>query len=304
MALGRNTREPLARLLRFDATDGAPLAGVLYEPTRATKRAGIFLHGTGGSSVFESKRTNTLAEVFLKAGMAWFPFNNRGSHIIRRLGPTLGGFTFEKIRECIFDIDAAIRELRSRGYTDITLVGHSTGANKIAVYHHHKPRNRVKRYVLLGGGDDTGMLYEQLGPRRFNAALQKAREMIRARRGDELVPPSISRLAMSWGAFYDMANPNGDYNVFPFLEAIRGIRLSRHPHFRHLRGIRKPALFLYGENDEYAYGGNVPQCVEALRDALGPRRNLQFATMPGADHGFSGREEELGAMIVGFINGR
>jgi pimeloyl-ACP methyl ester carboxylesterase len=60
-----------------------------------------------------------------------------------------------------------VRELRRRGYRDITLIGHSTGANKIAVYDHYKPRNSIKRYVLLGGGDDTGILYEHLGPRRF-----------------------------------------------------------------------------------------------------------------------------------------
>lgn len=301
MALGRHAREPLARLLRFEATDGAPLAGMLYEPARSTRRAGIFLHGTGGSSVFESMRTNTLAAVFLRAGMAWFPFNNRGSHIIRRLGRTLGGAAFEKIRDCVFDIDGALRELRRRGYTDITLVGHSTGANKIAVYDHYKPRNRVKRYVLLGGGDDTGLLYEQLGARRFVAALTKAREKLRARRGDELVPASLSKLAMSWRSFYDMANPNGDYNVFPFLEAIRGIRLSRYPLFRHLRGIRKPSLFLYGENDEYAYRGDVLRCVSALAEALGPRPNIELAILKGADHGFTGREEAMAKVILAWM---
>jgi pimeloyl-ACP methyl ester carboxylesterase len=298
MALGRPATEPLVRLLRFEATDGAPLAGVLYEPRRRTNRIGIFLHGTGGSSVFESKRTNALAEVFTRAGMAWFPFNNRGSHIVRRLGRELGGSAFERIRDCVFDIDGALRELRRRGYTDVTLVGHSTGANKIAVYDHFKPRNRVKRYVLLGGGDDTGLLYEELGPRRFAAALKKAREIIRARRGDELVPASIAKLPTSWRSFYDMAKPDGDYNVFPFLEEIGKVRLSRRQRFRHLRGIRKPALFLYGENDEYAYANDVSRCVATLADVLGPKPNIELAIMQGADHGFTGREQELGEVIL------
>lgn len=304
MALGRHATEPLVRLLRFEATDGAPLAGVLYEPARKTNRIGIFLHGTGGSSVFESSRTNALAEVFLRNGMAWFPFNNRGSHIVRRLGRELGGFAFERIRDCVFDIDGALRELRRRGYTDVTLVGHSTGANKIAVYDHHKPRNRVKRYVLLGGGDDTGMLYEQLGARRFAAALTRARERIRARRGEELVPVSISPLPMSWRSFHDMANPDGDYNVFPFMEEIAKVRLSRRPRFRHLRGIRKPALFLYGERDEYAYANDVSLCVATLARVLAPRPNIELAVMNDADHGFTGREEELGEVIVRWVEAR
>lgn len=300
MAIRRDAAEPLARLLRFEAADGAPLAGVLFEPKRA-KRAVIFLHGTGGSSVFESKRTNTLAQTFLDEGIAYFPFNNRGSHIIRRLGRELGGSAFELIRDCVHDIDAAMHELHRRGYRDITLAGHSTGANKIAVYDHYKPRNRAKRYVLLGGGDDTGILYDQLGARRFASALAKAKEKIHARRGGELVPSAWSSIAMSWRSFYDMANPDGDYNVFPFLEVARNIRLSRRPRFRYLRAIRKPSLLLYGENDEYCYAG-VSRSLAILEDALGGKRNFDLAVMGGADHGFSGMEQELGQALVRWMD--
>lgn len=141
------------------------------------------------------------------------------------------------------------------------------------------------------------MLYDQLGPRRFHAALEKARTMIRERRGFDLVPRSLSSLPMSWRSFYDMANPNGDYNVFPFLEVMRGVKLSKRPRFRHVRGIRKPALFLYGENDEYLFG-STSECVAILADALGPRPNVELAIMAGADHGFGGREEDLAGVIV------
>lgn len=297
MAMGRHAPDRCVRAVRFEATDGAPLAGLLFEPKRRTKRAAIFLHGTGGASVFESKRTYLLAEVFTRAGIAWFSFNNRGAQIVRRLGRELGGMAFERIRECVFDVDGAVRELHRRGYRDLTLVGHSTGANKIAVYDHYKRRSRVKRYVLLAGGDDTGLLYQQLGRRRFFAAIEKARERIRERRGHELVPPSLASLPMSWRAFYDVANPNGDYNVFPFLEILRDLRLSRRPRFRYLRGIRKPALFLYGENDEYCYG-DVRRCVAILSEALGPKTNVEVAILADADHGFSGREGEVGGVIV------
>ena len=293
--MGRHAPEPLCRLLRFEAADGAPLAGVLYEPKRPGAGVAVFVHGTGGASVFESKRTNALAEVFTRAGIAFFAFNNRGAHLVRRLGRTFGGMAFEKIRDCVHDIDGALRELRARGYREVTLIGHSTGANKVAVYDHLKPRNRVKRYVLLAGGDDTGLVYARLGARRFAASLKRAKLRIGARRGDELVPKRVSDLPMSWRSFYDMANPNGDYNVFPFLEVLRNVRLSRRPRFRHLRGIRKPTLVLYGENDEYMYG-DVSRCVAILADAVGP--NFELAVMEGADHGFSGREEELGALIL------
>lgn len=294
--------EPLCRLVKFEATDGLALAGPLYEPRRASTRAVIFLHGTGGSSVFESGRTNPLASVFTRNGVAYFPFNNRGAHVMRRAGDAMVGCAYERIRDCVFDIDGAVRELRRRGYRDLTLIGHSTGANKIAVYDFYKERVPVKRYVLLAGGDDTGLLYIHLGPRRFRAALEKARAMIKARRGAELVPPELSSLPMSWTSFHDMANPDGDYNVFPFLEVMRNVRLGRKPRFRHLRGIRKPTLVLYGENDEYCYN-DVPRCVSILADAVDPKPNFELAILKDAGHGFGGFEEELGGLVLRWMEG-
>ena len=295
--LSRVSVEPECRLVRFDATDDVGLAGVLFEPKRKFQRAAIFLHGTGGSSVFESKRTNVLAAELTREGVAYFPFNNRGAQIMRRAGRDLGGFSYEKIRDCVHDIDGAVRELRRRGYRDLTLIGHSTGANKIAVYDHYKPRNFVKRYVLLGGGDDTGLLYDQLGARRFASALLKARAMVKARRGEELAPPSVSKLPMSWRSFYDMANPDGDYNIFPFLEVMRGLRLSRRPRFRYVRAIRKPALFLYGEHDEYCID-SASAIAAVLANALGAKPNVELAILADADHGFGGKESQLARVIL------
>jgi pimeloyl-ACP methyl ester carboxylesterase len=299
MAMGRIPAEPLCRVVRFEAGDGLDLAGLLYEPKRKSSRAIIFLHGTGGASVFESKRTNLLADVFLRRGIAYFAFNNRGAGVMKRYGGEWGGSAYERIRDCVFDIDGAVRMLRKRGYRDLTLVGHSTGANKVAVYDHYKPRNFIKRYVLLAGGDDTGLAFAHLRTRRrFDATLAKARAMVKAKRGDELLPRGLSPMEpISWRAWLDMANPDGDYNVFPFLEVMRGVRLSRKPRFRFVRGIRKPTLVLYGENDEFCYG-DVSGCVSILSSAIGAKTNFELAILEAAGHGFSGFETELATLIA------
>jgi len=276
--------EPPTRLIRFEASDGLRLAGLLYEPARRTRRAIIWLHGTGGASVFESKRTNVLAGELVARRLAFFPFNNRGAHLVTRAG----GMAHERIRDCVFDIDGAVRELRRRGYDDLTLAGHSTGANKVAVYDRYRPRNHVKRYVLLAGGDDTGLLHRELGQPRFASALQKAREMIAQKRGDELVPRTIFPTIMSWRAFLDMANPRGDYNVFPFAGVGR---------FRHLRGIRKPSLYVYGANDEYIE--NIDDAMCMLAENVGVKAKMVI--LPDADHGFSEREAELATVMTDWI---
>ena len=294
MALERSDSEPLARLVRFPTRDDLDLAGLLFEPKRKTQRAAIFIHGMGGS--FESRRTNILARAFTRRGIAWFAFNNRGSYVMRRGG----GMAMEKIRDCVQDLDAAIGELRRRGYRDITLIGHSTGANKIAVYNVYTRRNLVARYILLGGGDDTGLSFSFLGARRFHSALAKARAMIKAGRGDELAPRRYAPWVTSWRAFYDISNPDGDYNVFPFLEILRGIRLSKRPRFRHLRTIRKPTLVLYGDRDEFCFG-DVSACVAILAGAIGARTNFELATLADADHGFHGHDEELARVMLDWI---
>jgi pimeloyl-ACP methyl ester carboxylesterase len=295
--------EPPARLVHFDAADGVALAGLLYEPKGAAKRAVIWLHGTGGASIFDSTRTNALARELVARGVAFFPFNNRGAHLVRRLRKGRqrigGGMAYEVIRDCVHDIDGAVRELRRRGYRELHLAGHSTGANKIAVYDHHKPRNPIKRYLLLAGGDDTGMLYAQLGSRRFARALELARARIRERRGHELVPPRVSPMMLSWRSFYDMANPNGDYNVFPYFELMNDVRLGTRPRFRYVRAIRKPSLYVYGDRDEFSFD-DVPRCVSILAQHVGP--NAEIVVMENADHGFTGREQELGELIAWFLD--
>jgi pimeloyl-ACP methyl ester carboxylesterase len=295
--MGRTTTrdrvEPLCRLIRFEATDGTDLAGLLYEPERRTRRAAVFLHGTGGASIFDSRRTNLLAKEFLSRGIAWFPFNNRGANVIRKPGR---GAAYEVIRECVYDIDGAARFLRSRGYRELYLIGHSTGGNKIAVYNARKPRNPFRRYVLLAGGDDTGLMYAQLGPRRFRALLERARRMIHERRGDELAP----RMMLSWRSLYDTINPDGDYNVFPFLERMRSLRLGRRSPFRHIRAIRKPALYVYGEHDEFCFD-DVPRCTAILAEEV--NASAEILTIGGAPHGFGGFEEELGRVVAEWLAG-
>lgn len=297
--MGRRPARDRCELVKFEATDGVELSGLLYEPQRRTRRAAVFLHGTGGASIFESNRTNLLAHEMTSRGIAWLPFNNRGAYLVRFLRGTRpakrGGMAHELIRECVRDIDGAARFLRSRGYRELYLIGHSTGANKIAVYDLLKRRNPYRKYVLLAGGDDTGFFYRDLGPSRFRRALDRGRTN---RKSDELVPRSITPMMMSWRSFYDMANPDGDYNVFPFLEVMRNVRLGRKPRFRHIRAIRKPSLYVYGDRDEYCYD-DVPACVRILSENVGAY--AEIVVLEDANHGFSGRERELGRVLAEWL---
>ena len=133
----------------IESTDGLQLPGVFFEPARTTNTAVIYLHGNGSSSVFYSMdRTTEIAKTFGGVGCAYLAFNNRGAQLIHRLRKgkngkkkIMAGTAYEQIKDCIKDIDGAVKFLQGRKYQKIFLFGVSTGANKICVYHYYKKQN-------------------------------------------------------------------------------------------------------------------------------------------------------------------
>jgi len=296
-------------LTSFKTRDGLTLPGLLYEPERKTRKVVIFLHGNGSSSVFYStRRSNTLADVLNRSGISCFAFNNRGAHYIKGLTRKRSnrkeridyGTAFELIKDCIHDIDGAIALLRRQGYQEFYLIGYSTGANKICVYNFYKPRNLVKGYVLLGGGDDLGIYYQALGKRKFMYFLNKSKLLSKTSKRRELIPESFEFYhPMSWQSLYDTINPDGDYNTFPFLEHFKKLKLSRKKLFRHFEAIRKPTLVVYGGEDEFC--GNVSRAVNLLKQHASASSNFTFKIFDGADHSLHGYEKEFARTVVKWI---
>jgi len=298
---------PSARLVSFLATDGMRLPGLLYEPSRPTRHVAIYLHGNGDASVFSSRRTNLLASHLSRSGVAFFPFDNRGAHLIKtltRVTPSGSesvdqGMTYERIADCVADIDGAVRFLKSLGYRRFSLIGHSTGANKICLYDQKRKRNVVSSYVLLAPGDDVGIYLDQLGLPRFLRTLLRCRREIERGRENQLADRRLSPFPISWGSLYDTINPEGDYNVFPFLEAM-GKPLSGKPLFKSFASISKPCLTVMGASDEFCFG-NAEACLELMKHAAAARPRSEFRLISGADHGFHGKERALGKLLVEWL---
>ncbi len=206
---------------------------------------------------------------------------------------------YEKIKECVPDIGGAVAFLRARGYRTFYLAGISTGANKICVYDHYKRRgNPFEGYILLSGGDDSGIYYHELGKKNFWKFLGAAKRMIRKGRGGEIIPAlPIQNSLFSYQGFYDIANPDGDYNTFPFYDAMHGIRLSKRPLFRYFKELRKPSLVVYGDNDEYLWkdGHHAVAMLKKIRP------DAAYRVIDGADHVFSKHKKELARAIARWI---
>lgn len=295
---------------RFVSTDNFLLAGLLFKPVEETKKVALYLHGNGSMGVFESvEKTQTFAKTLTKNGIAFFPFNNRGCGYIRSLKKiddqgketrSNGGTAYELIKDCIKDIDGAIHFLQKKGFTEFYLIGESTGANKIVVYDYYKKENSISKYVLLSGGDDTGIYFDMLGQGVFYTALEKAQQEIESGNGEELVPKEFEVFMLSWQSLYDTINPEGDYNIFPYNDYFNTLHLSKKELFREFKRIKKPTLVMYGENDEYCYG-KVPEIVTHL-DNIHQMKVYKSVIIPNADHGLTGKLDEGATIIANWLH--
>ncbi len=296
------------KLVEFKTKDGLNLPGLLYE-AKKSKKIVVYLHGNGSSSVFYDEAENRdLPESLNKKGFSLLKFNNRGAHVIKKFNIKKGtkeervsyGTAYELIKECVFDIDAAIAFLKTLGYKEFYLAGKSTGANKICVYNHYKQKNIFKKYALISGGDDTGIYYSILGKNNFWKFLKMAQNKIKQGDGEKVFRELLDfDLIFSYQGFNDIGNPDGDYNTFPYSEVLKNLKLSKKSLFRYFAGIKKPSLVVYGEVDEASWK-NAGKVIDILKKY---QPGFSYEITKGADHRFTGKKKELAKVVSNWLSG-
>src|SRR3989344_4663687 len=176
------------KIVEFNTKDKLLLPGLLYE-VKGSKKAVVYLHGNGSSSVFyDENEKRILPDEINKKGISFLKFNNRGAHIIKKLKVKKGneverlkfGYAYEIISECVLDIDAAVKFLHSLGYKEFYLIGASTGANK------------------------TGIYYSELGDKKFWKLLDESKEKIKKGKGEEIIKAILPNEFFSYKGFYDI----------------------------------------------------------------------------------------------------
>lgn len=302
-------------LVSVITTDNLELPGLLYEPTEQTV-AVVWLHGMGDTGVFYNpERINQLGKALVAKNIALLAFNNRGAHnskTIRVIDETLpeddrgytGGTHFERIADCVHDINGAVALLRSRGYDQLYLAGHSTGANKVCAYNARTEKTPFSKYVLAGPGDDSGLFYNELGDKKFWKALVQAKSAVNAGKALSTMPMYSGMFPFSAQAAADILNPDGDYNTFPFYEATTK-RLGRKPLFKEFGQIAIPTLIIFGDTDEYAYtAGGVQQALELFKQYANPQlKNLfSYQTVQDSDHSFHNREQDFAHRVAAWLS--
>jgi pimeloyl-ACP methyl ester carboxylesterase len=298
----------------LESVDKLKLPGLLYRPKNPTKKVAIWLHGNGDNGVFyKPELINALGEALTGHDIALLAFNNRGAHNSKSLNiadGTLpeedrsyqGGMYYEQIADCIKDINGAVSFLGGQGFSEFYLLGHSTGANKICAYHVRTKQNPFSKYILAGPGDDVGLYFQSLGLKRFWQALKYAARMTDK---DPLhpMPKYTGMYPFSAQSAWDILNPDGDYNTFPYYECTNE-RLGSKPLFDEYRKIDRKTLVIIGEADEYAYmAGDTNGALKLFMKYTSNSRlkHTDFVSVAEADHGFHGREAEFAKKVSDWL---
>ena len=242
-----------------------PLDGFWVPGRRRHATLLVVVHGMGGNFY-----RSTLKKEWLRQGPRHdcdvLSFNNRGAE--RQVAG-------ERFGDCLADIDTALQCGRRLGYRRFVLLGHSTGCQKIVYYQARRQRADVAALVLAAPVDDLAICRRDLGA-RYAYWLRRARGLVRQGRGGTLLPMLYEKFSAH--RFLSIADPRSvEAQVFNYDGPLR-----------HFRAIRCPLLAFLGTHEEFACRP-VAEMGAILRQAT-RARPFHFFAVPGADHGFHGRE--------------
>lgn len=281
-------------LIRFEATDKLELDGMLCAPVD-TKTCVVNVHG-----MTDSYDGLGIVDAMMRAAfrndMSFFTFDNRGYGTItvfRKLKEHMVyrtiGTSFENFKDCLFDIDAALKMLRSRGYKNFILVGHSTGCQKITYYQSRKNRKYVKALILLAPADDLNYQIKMLGKRKYNESLEIARKLVRSGRGKELMPPEDEPSYFSARRYYELYRSGSiEGNIYNYGGSLK--TLSK---------IRIPVLSVFGSREEYAVVSPRKMLNILSRKFVHPY--CREVLVNDADHCFCKHEDEVEAAAAKWL---
>lgn len=271
--------------------------GVYVAPSKKSDTAILYVHGL--SSMFSSHiaTCDGFAEVCEQYGYGFASFNNRGFGLIsgpqKKDASALTGFSHvpggagqENFEECVLDIDAGITFLTNQGYKKIVLVGRSTGANKACFYTGTVTDPRIVGVVLNSAVSDR----LEKTPEEIAQTLPFMKKKISEGKGDELLV-GYSFFPMTPKRYLSLYEKGSKEDVFDYGD--------QNPTMAVYAKITLPLFVLMGGSDEHA--DRPVADIVAVFDRKTTSKNYKSEIVPGALHGFDGKETELAGIVCSWI---
>ncbi|TAL47661.1 alpha/beta fold hydrolase [archaeon] len=271
------------KLVRFTTKDGMLLHGFITPASK--KKVLIYIPGFY-SNFYDDFRFQHLAKELSSIGWSFFSANNRGHDAITDIpisdGKYVeGGTAYEKFENCLDDIKGAIDFVSRNGYSEIVLIGLSTGCQKIIYYQSRTGDKRVKGIILLGAVDDYNSFRNQLG-KSYGKIIKTLKKM----KKDELLPSKmVPGYLMTAGRFLsdaDLKNPEARI-------------LNYDSEMEDFTKIKCPMIIAFGSKDQYL----TKPVDEHFRILRNRTNSSDFRTLVinNTNHNFRGKEKELAKEI-------
>jgi len=273
-------------LVSVQTRDGVVLDGVSAHPRGRRRTALIWVHGLGSTFSSGQPLIRALSARLNAAGIGYLKLNTRGHGVLTRAGKRLAGAAFEHFGESVHDIRATIALAAGCGYRRVILAGHSTGANKVLHYMARTRDRRVAGLILLGPVSDIAGERTRIGRAELSRRVAAAERL--ARRDPEALVPR------AWGfrsarRFISLYRPGEAEDVFPYYRPDA--------RWTALRRVRVPLAVIVGSRDEYL-DRRATELVAAFERSAPAVRSFSGVVVPGALHGFRGRERALAREIA------
>jgi len=281
----------LVELVRTTTKDGLRLDGALSvpldnQPPVVAVDAFVFLHGVGGA-FYGGALFQTLQTSFLNLGSAVVRVNTRGHGSVSMIATVGGagrdGAAFEVVDQCRHDVRAWVDWLVERGYDRIGLLGHSLGAIK-SVYAEALESHPHVTCVLAASPPRLSYAAFQNGPRSADhfSSITAAREHVAAGRPDQLFTAKFPFPMLLCAATYlDKYGPDERYNFL-----------------LHVDKLNVPTLFTYGQSELDSGGVAFAGLPDAIESVVTDATSVQVVTIPGADHFYTGKHDELATVMA------
>lgn len=282
-------------IVKFNATDGIHLDGILNKCDTTNKKILIQIHGMT-SNCFKN-RDKTIAEKVNEIGIDVLDFNNRGSDVVRYIKndnvTLLAGMAYEKVEDCYYDITGAIEFVLSLGYEEIYLQGHSLGSTKV-VYTYNKLQkensnllNNIKGVILLSLVDIAGIIDVDANKEFIILAEEKAGK------GElmDLMPFKCFIHPISVKSFLQYTKHNENFDFARYSKPD--------DNFEVLNNILCPLFMRWGNVNEL-----IKQDAKDLSEFMNKKitnKNKNISYIDGADHSYHGKIEQLAEEIKQFL---
>lgn len=201
-----------------------------------------------------------------------------------------GGAGSEVFEQSTFDIEAGIDFLVSEGFSEVVVVGHSTGANKACYFAATQNNPHVIGVVLSGPMSDR--LDPLVDAEKRNKHLLYMHEQIEKGNGDTLF----------FGYHFFPMTPKRYISLFQrgSLEDVFDYG-DEDPKMTFFSTIQIPLMVLLGGKDEYA--DRPMGDIKKVFDAHATAKKYSSIIIADALHKFHGKEKEVAGAITSWIAG-